>query len=269
MHDDDLEARQLARLQEALALGYGTEPGKAVEQLKALLLEVQDVEDRGNIILYEAYFLARAGRTTEARARLRDVAKLWERTGEHDARMAVVDALLDESEGRAASALKKMNRALQRYRNLWSNDDLRGLYEEIQFSRGRLLATIGDKRLALPILKECLTFERPKPDEYFYVNLGVCYFEDKQCTEAEDALSYALSKDLDTKWKSVAHYYLGLVYYNQGALAKAMNQFESALEASKEARTPPKFIYDALARTSKYLGLDAEAKRYAHLANHS
>jgi tetratricopeptide (TPR) repeat protein len=264
--EDEFEARKLARFEQALALGHGREPGKAIEQLEMLLPEVRDSEDRGYILLYEALFLARTGKTADARERLRGVADLWERTPEHDVRIEVFDALLDEAEGRPASALRKLNAILARFSTLRTNDDVRHVYEEIQFSRGRLLTTLADWRLALPILEECLTFERPKPDEYFYVNLGICYFENKHWDKAEEALKYSLTKDLDANWKSAARYYLGRAYYSQGGLAKAMKEFELALAESTAAGTSPKLIYDALAKVNHHLGLDAEAAQYARLA---
>jgi len=163
--DQELEKQMGARFEEALELGYGSDPHRAVEALELLLQQVTENDDRGYIILYEALFLARDERKAEARAKLQEVANLWDRTPEHKARIAVIDALLDEAGGQASRTLKKLNRILKRYPTLWKSDDVQDLYEDLQFNRGRLLATIGDWRLALPVLEECLSFQRPKHPE--------------------------------------------------------------------------------------------------------
>jgi tetratricopeptide (TPR) repeat protein len=245
MHEE-LEKRMLARFEEAVVLGYGSDPHRAVELLEVLLHEVQENEDRGLIMLYEAFFLSRDERTTEARARLREVANVWERTPEHEARMAVMDALFDEADGQASRTLKKLSRILEQYPMLWESDDVRDLYEELQFNRGRLLATIGDWRIALPVLEECLSFRRPKHPELF-ANLGICYFQAEEWEKAVENLKLALSKGVSPTYSSAAHYYLGRVSYVRGALPKAMKEFELALDDAAAARISRKvipFLYD-------------------------
>jgi tetratricopeptide (TPR) repeat protein len=268
MMNDDLETRQFASFEAALKLGYGDHPQRAIQQLEILEQEVQDKENKGLVILYEALFLGRLGRTTEARERLRAVAKLWEPSPEHQARMAVVDALLDEADGQAPRTLKKLGQILEEYRTLWKTDDVHNLYEEIQFNRGRLLATIGDWRLALPVLEECLSFERPMAGE-LYQSLGFCYFQAERWDKAEEILRLALSKEIIPSFSSAAHYYLGRIFYLRGALGKALMEFELALSDAKVAGTSQKNIYDALAKSSQYLGLSEDASRYALLAKSS
>ena len=85
------------------------------------------------------------------------------------------DALLDEADGSAPRALKKLDRVLEEDRTLSSTEDVRDLYVEIQFNRGRPLTYLEDWRLALPAFRESLLFERRKAAEC-YGNLGTCYF---------------------------------------------------------------------------------------------
>ena len=266
--DEELQKQLMVRFEEAVVLGYGDDPRRALELLEILLQEIQENEYRGLIMLYEAFFLARDERTTEARAKLKEVAKIWERTPEHEARMAVMDALFDEADGQASRTLKKLNRILKQYPALWKSDDTSDLYEELQFNRGRLLATIGDRRLALPVLEECLSFQRPKHPELF-ANLGICYFEAKEWEKAVENLELALSKGLSTTYSSAAHYYLGRVSYLKGALPKAVKEFELALDDATEAGTSRKVIYDALAKSCQHLGLSEESVKYARLAKNS
>jgi tetratricopeptide (TPR) repeat protein len=267
MHEE-LEKQMRARFEEALELGHGSDPHRAVELLEVLLLEVHENEDRGYIILYEAFLLAKDERMAEARAKLQEVSNLWDRRPEYKARMAVMDALLDEADGQASRTLKKLNRILKQYPTLWKSDDVHDLYEELQFNRGRLLATIGDWRLALPVLEECLSFQRPKHPE-LYANLGICYFEAKKWEKAVENLNLALSKGLSTEYSSAAHYYLGRVSYLKGALPRAVKEFELALDDATSAGTSRKVIYDALAKSYRHLGLNEESAKYARLAKNS
>jgi hypothetical protein len=119
--NDEVETRQLASFQQAVALGYGDQPQRAIQELETLLQEVHDKEDKGWIILYQAFSLARVERMAEARALFRKLANLWEDTRECRARIAAADATLDEASGHAALALKKLNRILKHYRMVWSS----------------------------------------------------------------------------------------------------------------------------------------------------
>jgi len=266
--DYGVESQHMEAFREALELGYGGQQPRALELLEKLLQEIQDDEHRGLIMLYQALFLGHISRLAEARERLRGVSKLWDGTPEHQARIRAFDGMLDEASGNALGALKKLNGILKEYRSLWNTDELRALYEEIQFTRGRLLVTTGDCRLALAVLEETLTFGRPKSGE-LYANIGLCYFEAQKWEKAEEMLALALSHNLHPDYGSFAHYYLGRIFYLKGALAKAVKEFEVALSESQKAGTSPKLIYDALAKSSHYLGLSEEASRYDQLARSS
>jgi tetratricopeptide (TPR) repeat protein len=265
---DEVEARQLASFQEALALGYGGQQRRAIDMLETLLQEAPDNEDKGWFLMFQVTFLAQVERTAEARELLRKLTRLWEDTREHRARMAAADAMLDEAGGQASLSLEKYNHILKQYRSLWSSEDVRDLYEEIQISRGRILATTGKWRLALPVLEESLQFERPKAGE-FYCNLGSCYYHAEKWEKAEEALKLALSKEMVKRFSSAAHYYLGYLLRRKGAVAKAFKEFEVALSDAKEASSSCKPIYDALARTSKELGLDEQSAEYSRLSKTS
>jgi tetratricopeptide (TPR) repeat protein len=266
--NNEVEPRQLARLEEAVTLGFGGQLHRAIDQLKALQMEVQGDENKGRIMMYEISFLARMGRASDARERLRELAKLWKRTPEHQARIAVADAMLDRFENHTSKALTKLDGILEEYRSLWKSDCARDLYEETQFNRGMLLSTLGNWHLALPTLEECLAFKWPKEGE-FYINLGISYFEDKQWEKGEEALKLALSEELDAGWSAAGRYYLGRIYYLRGALAKAVKEFEQALSDATAAGTSCKSIYDGLAKSCQHLGLSEEASRYALLAKSS
>ena len=61
--DEELEKQLMVRFEEAVVLGYGSDPRRALELLEILLQEIQENEYRGLIMLYEAFFLARDERS--------------------------------------------------------------------------------------------------------------------------------------------------------------------------------------------------------------
>jgi uncharacterized protein HemY len=113
-----------------------------------------------------------------------------------------------------------------------------------------------------------LQFERPKAYEFFF-NLGYCYFQAEKWDQAEGALKLAPAKEIEKRFSSAAHYYLGHLFHCKGAVAKALLEFKMAWNDATAAGTSRKVIYDALARSSQYLGLSEEASRYRLLAKSS
>lgn len=185
------------RFEGALALGFGGNEEAAMLRLRELLTQTLDPEEKGWVILYEATFLGRLHRVAEARDRVVDLRQLWQGVVEYDARIAVLEAFLDESEGERLLALTKLDAVLKKFAVLWNSSETRDLYEEIQFTRGRLLVYEDRWADALPILEESLRFERPKADEFFY-NLGYCYFRNSEYGKAEEFLNKAVGGSTST-----------------------------------------------------------------------
>jgi tetratricopeptide (TPR) repeat protein len=251
--------------EQALALGYGGEQARAIEQLDTLLCEEPEDENRGWIVLYKAMFLAQIDRIAEARGLLDDLQTIWKDTPDHRARIAVADALFDEAQGDAFQTLRKLGLIFESFRELWTLEETRDLYEEVQFNRGRLEATIGDWRSALPVLQECLNFERVKAAEFYY-HLGFCYFEAGNLEKAEQYLDLALSRNLLPSFAAAAHFYLGRLFNRKGAFARALNQFEQALSQAESVEMPRKAIYTELTKSCELLGLADQAKEYGEQA---
>ena len=251
--------------EQALALGYGGEELRAIEQLDALLLEESEDENRGWIVLHKAMFLAQIDHISQAKDLLNDLRTIWTDTPDHRARIAVADALFDEAQGNAPGTLRKLSLIFESFRELWIREETRDLYEEVQFNRGRLEATIGDWRLALPVLQECLNFERVKAAEFYY-HLGFCYFEAGNLDKAEEYLDLALSRDLLPSFAAAAHFYLGRLFNRKGAFARALNQFEQALSQAETVEMPRKAIYTELAKSCELLGLAEQAQQYREQA---
>jgi tetratricopeptide (TPR) repeat protein len=248
----------------ALILGFDGQEERAIEELRALLTEADRDEDRGWILLYEARFLGHLLRVAEARDRLATVSRIWTRTPEHDARIAVGEAVLFEAEGNPARTLKELERILKEYAGKWDLPELQEPYEEIQANRGRLLVGQDRWKEALPLLEETLRSEKGKAGEFYY-NLGYCYFMAEEWDKSGEKLREALTKELHSVLVSAAHYYLGRLEYLKGALARAIKEYETA-ETHAAVGKSRKVIYGELARCYGKLGMKQEAIHYAKLA---
>jgi pentatricopeptide repeat protein len=257
------------RLQAALNLGVEAQEESATERairaLRALLREARSDEEKGLVLLHEARFLGQLLLVTEARARLADVTRLWQKTPECEVQIAVGYALLYEMEGNPAETLRGLDRILKKYTAVWKLPDARDLYEEVQANRGRLL--VGEGRLieALPVLEETLRFEREKAGQFCY-NLGYCYFKAGELEKAEQWLREALRRRLHPAIASATHYYLGRLDFDREAFARAIKEFESAAHYALQAKRGLKVIYGEMARSYNRLGMDKESSHFAELA---
>lgn len=248
----------------ALRLGFENQEERAIEQLRALLSDATNDEERGWIVIYEARFLGQLLRVAEARVRLADVRRLWTRTPEHDARIAVGEAVLYEVEGDPARTLAELDKILKEYSARWHLSELHEPYEEIQANRGRLLVGQGQWKEALPLLEETLRSEKGKPGEFYY-NLGYCYFMAEEWDKSEQFLKEALANKVDPKFACSTHYYLGRVYYCTGALEQAVREFQTAEKVAPATGSSRKVVCGELARTYKELGMLEEAIRYSRM----
>lgn len=268
MVPEDHHASEWGPFVAALRLGFEKQEEEAIRQLRALLQETSDYEDRGWILLYEARFLGHLLRVAEARKRLAEVSRIWKRTPQHDVRIAVGEAVLYEAEGNPSRALDELDRIFEKYAGQWTLPDMDDPYEEIQANRGRMLVGQDRCKEALPLLEETLHFERGKPGE-FYFNLGYSYFMTEEWEKSERWLKEALTEELHPAFSSAIHYYLGRLEYRKAAFARAIKEFEVAEKSAVEAGTSRKVIYGALAKAYKHLGQEEDATRYAELARSS
>jgi hypothetical protein len=124
----EIEMLDTVRFEGALALGFGGNEEAAMLRLRELLTQTLDPEEKGWVILYEATFLGRLHRVAEARDRVVDLRQLWQGVVEYDARIAVLEAFLDESEGERLRALTKLDAVLKKFgRTMESARDARSV----------------------------------------------------------------------------------------------------------------------------------------------
>ena len=168
MVPEDHHASEWGPFVAALRLGFEKQEEEAIRQLRALLQETSDYEDRGWILLYEARFLGHLLRVAEARKRLAEVSRIWKRTPQHDVRIAVGEALLYEAEGNPSRALDELDRIFEKYAGQWTLPDMDDPYEEIQANRGRML--VGQDRMPQRHTQEINL--KGQPGE-FYFNLRI------------------------------------------------------------------------------------------------
>lgn len=221
-------------------------------------------EERFDLLINQAWCLSGLDRFQEARDCLREASNLHIDEIEYCARIDLLDACLDRTEGKAKEALRKMEVLLKKYADFLQTQNPRYIYEEAQMSRGCLLAYLGRFKEACPILEEVLACDIAKHGD-FYFHLGHCYLRLDKTNDAKTMLSKAFELGLEGGWAVTGHYYLGSCYLKLGAYARAMKELEAAESIADRLNEPKKPIYEALFKASKALGLNSEAARYGHL----
>jgi tetratricopeptide (TPR) repeat protein len=113
-----------------------------------------------------------------------------------------------------------------------------------------------------------LRFQLSGDDEqHLLYNLGVCYENLGERERGKEALLGALKKGLKGSDAVSAHYYLGTIYSDERAYAKALMEYEWCLAHVEEGQIPKKHICEWLAGTARTLGMTEDAERYERLAS--
>jgi tetratricopeptide (TPR) repeat protein len=174
------------------------------------------------------------------------------------------DLCLDEEKHQ--EALKKLERLWKDYARELRDPEERELYETVAIKLGILWAQLDRPRKALPILKEALSFsldEITRGDVCF--NLGLCYFDLRDREQAKASFLQAAETASD-RYKIKAHYYLGFIHNQEGAYARAVQEFLHMEPRAAEAGIGKDKVYRCLARAYRALGQTDEADRYEKLA---
>lgn len=252
------------RLERAIALRDDGQWEEAESEFRGLEGLSRCEEEKGELLINQAWCLSGLKRVPEARARLQEAANLQVKSLDYRARIDLLDASLDGEEGKAEESLKKLDGLLKKYTSFLQTQTPRYLYEEAQMRRGCLLAYLNRFKEACPILEQVLGYGIAKHADFFF-HLGNCYLRLGKKADAEKMLSKALSLGLEGGWAVAGHYYLGSCYLGSGAYAKAMQEFEAAESLANRLDKPKKHLYEALIKTARVLGLDSEAAKYDHL----
>jgi tetratricopeptide (TPR) repeat protein len=257
------------RLNRAIELRDTNQVEAALKEFRELEASTADRGERASLLLNQSGVLAQMGAFDEAEQKLREAVTLCP-TPEVGCHGLVARAGNLTLGRRWAAALAELDRATTEFPDLIRCDQYRYLYEEIQTRRGLILVQLNRLEEALVVLKECLSFDLHADSRWKVLyNLGRCHFNLKDPARAKQKFLEFLKVGGDAAHVASAHFLLGTIYYNEGADAKALMEFEWLLPRMAEVKWPGSVLYTWLAKTHRMLGNKAEAKRYAALAEKS
>lgn len=252
-----VELRDSGRLEESLR--EFTELGRLAS----------DPGEKASLLLNESDALAEMGRFDEAEQRVREALAVCP-TPELRCHASVTRADNLTLVREWAAALAELDRTTAEYPEVIRSEQFRYLYEGIQVRRGLMLVQTNRLEEARGVLQECISFDlNPTYRWKVLYNLGRCYFDLKDPARAKQKFLEFLKVGGDAAHVASAHFLLGTIYYNEGADAKALMEFEWLLPRMVEVRWPGSVVYTWLAKTHRMLGNKAEARRYEALAKKS
>jgi len=254
------------RFNRAIALQDSGKVEEALQEFHAMAEETADQDEKAVLLLSQATCCAIMNAPKQAREYVRHAIRLSRRP-EIRARADFTEAALQCIECRFEDSLRALDRLIVDYGDLLRTPDHRDLYEEIQIRRAILFVEFGRHREARPILEEALTFQEAQVDRgQIHYNLGVCLFNLGDKMAAKENFLEVLRDREEDYYTISARYYLGVIYSQEGAYAKALREFERVEAHAAEANIDKEKIYGWLARVSRLLRLDDDAERYEKLA---
>ncbi len=178
-----------------------------------------------------------------------------------------IDGTLYDKEAKPEEAYASLTSVLSRYSRRLSVPDLRFMYEDIQLRRGFDATSTGRFTEALPILKECLSFDlKPTQKSMVLADLGRCYSEAGEYESARDSLVQAIRIGLTNRSsEGQAHLYLAIAYARLGLLEAATVEFKLCEARAIEYGLQVSNLYRWLASVYKALGEQSESEKYARL----
>lgn len=253
------------RLEEAMALVNSGNVEKAIAEFHALAERAEDPDEKFAAALKEASCLNSLCRFREARAaveRARQVIRYEEAKPYADNE----EGFACWGEHRYEHALRMYNEVLSAFPRILKVSEHRDLYELAQTQRGIVLATLGRAEEALPLLEEALTYtiSDEKRGDIFY-NLGYCFQIMNQPEKAKGAFEQALRLCTDPIGVLGSRYNLATIYAKEGALGKALQEFEWCEAHLADGDLPPNYVYGWLFKVLQAAGRDSEAEKYRKL----
>jgi len=257
------------RLNRAIELRDTARVEEALREFRELGRLTSDPGEKASLLLNESDALAEMGRFDEAERRVREAVDICP-TPELRCHASVARADNLTLAREWATALAELDRAATEYRDVIRSEQFRYLYEGIQVRRGLILVQINRFEEARDVLQECISFDLSATYRWKVLyNLGRCYFDLKEPARAKQKFLEFLKAGGDAAHVASAHFLLGTIYYNEGADAKALMEFEWLLPRMTEVGMPGSVLYTWLAKTHKMLGNKSEAERYEALAKKS
>ena len=239
---------------------------EALQEFIGMAQEARDRDEKAALTLNIATCYANLGRFEEARKYDRQAVAISPRD-EIRSRAAFGEAVTCWEERKFDESLRILNNMLKDYSALLRTPDFRDLYELVQRRRGALLTEFSRPGEARPILEEVLSFDLNAEDKaMFLYYLGIALFNLGERNAAKARFLELLQNSVDDYCTISGRYYLGIIYSEEGAYARALQEFERVEPHAAMADIDKEKIYGWLARTWRLLGNRPEAERYEKLA---
>lgn len=240
---------------------------EAIRELDLRLASFGETEDKAGLLLGKALLNGYLHRYSDARRQL--ALALEQASTDPDVRFShdVIDACLYDQEGKPEQAYTWLTAVLLNHSERLKRPDVRSIYEDIQQRRGFDLFWLKRFQDAVPLLRECLSFNLKTVERSCALaNLGISYVKLKQYEEAKNWLLRACEAGVTKDWEGQVHFYLAFSYAQLQLLRESKREFQICEERATEYQLPLQQLYKWLSRICGLLGEKAEADRYARLA---
>jgi tetratricopeptide (TPR) repeat protein len=241
------------------------------KQIQTELSSSTNPSDRTALLLCKAELYGVLNKFVDARREI-DLASKTAPQGDLDIRLRCehLDALLYHAEQRVDEAFRRMTALLLKYSQQMRSPEGRPVYEDIQQRRGFQLVQLLRFEEAIPIFKECLSFDMTPEDRgEILSSLGICYSHLKRYEEARDCFLQALELGLTKQTQGEVYLQLGVAYFHLNLFQESKREFQLCEQPSTECSLPMKTLYGWLSAVCRRLGERVEAETYARLANPS
>jgi len=239
----------------------------AIHEIDLQLHSSTNAKERAPLLLNKAAFFGILKRFDDARKQLE--LALEEAPNEADVRLVLdfISGSLYDQEGLPDKAFARLTAILSTYAEQLRLPAFRSIYEDIQQRRAFDSARVGKFTEAIPILKECLSFDmKPADRSDILSNLGLCYSKLNNYEDARDCFLQACKIGLTNDWEGQVHFLLGIAYAHLNLLRESKLELQLCEERAAEYRLPRGKIYRWLSAVCKRLGETAQAEHYARLA---
>ena len=234
----------------------------SITELRRLISSSVDPSGDGLAFVALADNLRILGRYDEARDIIRKAYAVLNKKDEQYPYVMYVDACIDKELGNRRPSLERLDSILERYASALENPDYEDLKNNILLIRGYDLVELNRSAEARPLLELALSKNLDRPLTLYY--LGVCCFDLGDLESAKRNLKEARSLQLDPIYAARTHFYLGIIYHQQGQYAWARQELEWCLQHGL-GHLRKNEVIEGLVGTSKALGLEHDARRYAEM----
>jgi tetratricopeptide (TPR) repeat protein len=245
---------------------------QAFRQLDRLIESSSESDEKAALVINKAMLHGLLGQFKEARELVPAALALAPDDEPTRFLCEYTTALLTHEEGQSdlpklAVAFAQFSALLMKYsRQFTTEPDLRSNYEDIQQRRGFELVRLKRFVEAIPVLKECLSFDLSSADKAnVLANLGIACSMERDYSPAMEYLRQASKMDLSQDWRSPVHSHLGVAYARLGRFAEAKKEFLYCAEKISSFELSLDEIYSWLAWLSLQMGERTEAARYSKL----